>query len=76
MLTDEDEGEGESYKPSLDSIMMASCIDDWGRSYGMVQRILGYCRSWRHSRDNSSLVGCSENMVPIKMAGKKAQSAG
>ena len=76
MSTDDEEGES-GPKPSLnslDSIMIASCIDDWG-SNGMVQSILEYCWSWHHRRINNSALGCPENMVSVKMAGQETKTA-
>lgn len=73
MLTSSDDDEDGSYKPHLDCIIGASLADDWGVNGAILDRLMGYYRSWRSRRDHSCNLGHSKNLGPVQMAGQKIE---
>ena len=71
---DNDDAGGNSYQ-RLDSIMLTCCLDDIGRSDGVVESILELCRNWYNLRDDSSLLGCTKNLCAVQMASEEVSSS-
>ena len=73
MLTSNDDDEDGSYKPSLDCIIGASFVDDWGVNGPILDRLMGHYRSWCHRRDHHCHLGHSENFNAIQVASQEIE---
>ena len=56
---------------SLDYMMEASCLDDWGATRGIVERIMGICWPWSGGRYNNRNVGHGKNLDPVSVVSQE-----
>jgi len=69
-----DDEDGGSHQ-RLDDIMLTSCLDDLGRSDGVVESILECCRDWYNRRNDDRLLGYIQNLHAVQVAGKEASAS-
>jgi hypothetical protein len=67
-VTDDDDSGGEYDKPDLDCIIGASLVDDMGASSAVLERIIGFYRSWHSRRTMHRTVGHSTDIRSVQMA--------
>lgn len=69
---DDDAGGSHQY---LDSIMLTCCLDDMGRSGGLVELILEHCRNWYNRRDDDRHLGYTQDLLAVEMASEEVRSS-